>query len=266
MKKLLILSCCLTSFNAFASCNFDLDSYANIESGSMKIVKYDETYERYKTQNLPMSGINVNSYAFVSYGKNISCSTGIYQGSQLFSLQFMPYCSESVNSSDLAKVNDGEYYTQKCANNLSLNILKKYDDSLLNISVVPTGFLAISFRSFIVNKNESSIIAFKVENLQQPKNINVGTSRPVFKNGYYRFEDKYGGYQPFLYDRTTHKDALIDVFLAQKNDYLKLGSCSISVGKKDKLNIKCLTESKSKDYKLVSQYDSITLIDPTSED
>ena len=124
MKKLLLLSCCLTSFNVFASCNFYLDSYANIESGSMKIVKYDETYERYRAQNLPMSGINVNSYAFTSYGKNMSCSSRIYQGNQLFSLQFMPYCSESVNSSDLTKVNDGEYYTQKCANNLSLNILK----------------------------------------------------------------------------------------------------------------------------------------------
>lgn len=266
MKKLLLLSCCLTSFNVFASCNFYLDSYANIESGSMKIVKYDETYERYRAQNLPMSGINVNSYAFTSYGKNMSCSTGIYQGNQLFSLQFTPYCSESVNSSDLTKINDGEYYTQKCANNLSVDILKKYDDSLLNISIVPTGFLAISFRSFIVNTNESSIIAFKVENLAPPKNINIGASRPIFKKGYYRFEDKYGGYQPFLYDKTTHKDALIDVYLAQKDDYLKLGSCSISMSTNNKLSIKCLTEAESKNYKLVSQYDSITLINPNRED
>lgn len=266
MKKLLLLSCCLTSLNVFASCNFYLDSYVNIESGSIKVIKYDETYERYREQNLPMSGVNINSYAFTSYGRNMSCSTGIYQGSQLFSLQFTPYCSKSINSSDLTKVNDGEYYTQKCADNLSLNILKKYDDSLINISIVPTDSFAISFRSFIVNKNESSIIAFKVENLIQPQNVNVGASKPVFKNGYYRFEDKYGGYQPFLYNKTLHKDALINVYLTQKNDYLKLGSCSISMSKNTALNIKCFTEKGTKDYKLVSQYDSITLINPTSED
>ena len=54
--------------------------------------------------------------------------------------------------------------------------------------------------------------------------------------------------------------------LHKKDDYLKLGSCSISMHTNNKLSIKCLTEAESKNYKLVSQYDSITLIDPTSED
>ena len=264
MKKLLLLSCCLTSFNVFASCNFYLNSYVNIESGSVKVTKYDEVYEKYREQSLSMSGVNINSYGFTSYGKNISCSSGIYQGNQLFSLLFTPYCSNSINSSDLTKINDGEYYTQKCTNNLSLEILKKYDDALVDISILPTGFHAVSFSSYTAENAESSIIAFKIKNLVQPKNVNIGTLRPTLKDGYYRFDDGYGGYQAFLYDGTSHKNALIDVYLAQNHDYLKLGSCNILMDKDNKLSIKCFTETSSKTYKLVSQYNSITLIDPTS--
>jgi hypothetical protein len=58
MKKLLLLSCCLTSLNVFASCNFYLNSYVNIESGSVKVTKYDEVYEKYREQSLSMSALN----------------------------------------------------------------------------------------------------------------------------------------------------------------------------------------------------------------
>ena len=46
--------------------------------------------------------------------------------------------------------------------------------------------------------------------------MNIGTLRPTLKDGYYRFDDAYGGVSSILYDDTSHKNALIDVYLAPK--------------------------------------------------
>lgn len=262
MKKLLLSSCYAISFSAHASCNFYLSSFANIESGSVKVSKYDEVYESYHGQIIPITGININTYAFTSYGKAMNCSSGVYQGNQLFSLQFTPYCNKTLNSSDLTNVNDGEYYTQKCANNTSVDVLKKYDDSLIEISFVPTGFHAISFNSYTPNNAESSIIVFKVKNLIQPKNVNLGTLRPTLQDGYYRFDNGYGGSQGFLYNAITNESASINVYLAKNNNYFKLGNCSIVINMNNQLNIKCNTETNAKNYKIMSQYNSITVLDP----
>lgn len=259
MKKLLLLSCYLTCFNVAASCNFNLHSSVDTEEGIIKLTKYNEMYESYRTTVLPIKLINKNSFFFSADGKNMNCSSSIYLSNPLFSLQFTPYCSKGISSKDLTKVNDGSLYTLKCADNLSVDVLKKYDGSAYDIDIVPTGFHTLLFSSFVPH------IAFKVKNITSSLNANLGTSRFTSKDGYYHFVESAGGYQAFLFDENSNKNASIDVYLIQENDYFKLGSCDIMVNKKNQFNIKCLTDADTKNYKIMSQYNSIEVLDLTSE-
>lgn len=86
----------------------------------------------------------------------------------------------------------------------------------------------------------------------------------TLKDGYYRFSDGYGGYQPLLYNGNS-KDSSIDVFIAKGEHYTKLGNCSITMSNERKLATKCTTLANPKGYKIVAQYNSINVIDPNSD-
>lgn len=255
----------LISLPAYANCNIYLGSFTNLESGAVKLTKYDEVFESYRTQSLEMTSVNVNMFAFNTYGRDNSCSTGIYQGKELFSIGLVPYCPRVIKSSDLVKTDDGEYYSLQCANNVSMNILKKYDDSVLDVSIVPTGFYQLSFGSYIVDKVTSSTVAFKVNNISLPKTDMLGAMSSTLKDGYYRFNDGYGGYQSLLYNGNSDKSSSIDVYIAKGSNYTKLGSCFINMNKNRKLTTKCTTLANPKGYKIMAQYNAINVIDPNSD-
>lgn len=262
-KCLLILSGLITGPFVFASCELKLSSLVDVESGSLSLVAFDDIYNSMKTRAIPLAVLKLNTVSFPFYGKSLDCSTRIYQKSPLFNLSLTPFCDKTITSADISGLKEGEYYTRKCSDNLSVDIIKTNDDSLLSISIVPAGFHAISVRSFIAGKAESSSIALKVTNLQAPKSAGMGDFTATFKDGFYHFANDHGGTQSLLYSNQKHEKSHIDVFLSENNKYDKIGECSVFMNQ-NKLNIKCQTITNPGNYKIVPQYNTIYIIDPTS--
>lgn len=254
----------LISYSAFASCNININSCVDDESSIVKTMVYDNDYESSVTVSAPISAINATTFAFNVYGKNVNCSIGKYKGDEIFSIK-LSSCNKVFNSSDLSNFKDGQYYTQKCSNNLSLDGIMKYDAEKLNVYVVPSGYHAISFNSYVVDKKESATIAFKLDNLQTISNSNTGIlSASLKSDGYYSFANGYGGSQYILYNWQKNKNGNIEIFESKNGNYTKLGRCSISMDNSNKINVKCVTLANTNNYKIISKYNEISVIDAKS--
>ncbi len=264
-KKVLFLAFSqLIAYSAFASCNINISSYVDDESSIVKTTVYDNDYESFVTVSAPLSAINATTFAFNVYGNSVNCSTGKYKGDEVFSIK-LSSCNKAFNSSDLSNFKDGQYYTQKCNSNLSLDGIMKYDAEKLDVSIVPTGNHAILFNSYVVDKKESATIAFKLDNLHAISNFNSGMlSASLKSDGYYSFANGYGGGQYMLYNWQKNKNSSIEIFESRNGKYTKLGSCSVSTGDLNKINVKCLTLANSNNYKIISKYNEISVIDAKS--
>lgn len=263
-KKVLFLAFSqLIANSAFASCNININSYVDDESSIVKTTVYDNDYESFVTVSAPISAINATTFAFNAYGKSMNCSTGKHKGGEVFSIK-LNSCDKEFNSSDLSNFKDGQYYTHKCNNNLSLDGIMKYDAEKLNVYVVPSRYHAISFNSYVVDKKESATIAFKLNNLQTTSGSNSEVSASLKSDGYYSFANGYGGSQYMLYNWQKNKNGNIEIFESKNGKYTKLGSCSVSMGDLNKINVKCVTLANLNNYKIMSKYNEISVIDAKS--
>lgn len=260
IQKFILIFCgVIFSVSVSASCEVRINSFVDIKNGSSGVVGYDDLSDSIKTWAIPISALTSNSVTFPFYGKHIDCSTPNYKNHPLFSFSLTPFCNKSINSSLLSELKDGEYYTQKCSSGLSIDALKTNDDSVFRISIVPTGFHAITVNNLIPNKSESRSIALKATNMNASEVTDMGVSQAIFKNGIYYFDNV--GIQRLLYDVAKADKSHMDLLVFENNHKSKIGECSFSINRSD---IKCKTISNPKNYKIVIQYDTIYLIDPSN--
>lgn len=262
IRRFLLIFCgVIFSVSVFASCEVRVSSLVDIKNGSSSIVGYDDLSDSIKTWAIPVNALTSNSVTFPFYGKHIDCSTANYKNHPLFSFSLTPFCNKNINSSLLSELKDGEYYTQKCSSGLSIDALKTNDDSVFRISIVPTGFHAITVNNLIPNKSESRSVALKATNVNASEVADTGASQTIFKNGVYYFHNV--GIQRLLYDVAKADKSHLDLFVLENNQKIRMGECSFSINK-NRPDIKCQTISNPSNYKVVVQYDTIYLIDPSN--
>lgn len=246
------------SISTFASCEVRVSSFVNVKNGSSSIVGFDDLSHSMKTWTIPTNALISNSVTFPFYGKHLDCSTPSYKKQPLFVFSLTPFCNKSINSLLLSELKDGEYYSQKCSDNLSIDALKTNDDSVFRISIVPTGFHALVINNLIPNRSESQNIAFKTTNMDVPKIVEIGASPVIFKNGFHYFHND--GIQQLLYNVDKSEKPSLDFFVFDKNSKTKIGTCNFLIDQRKSV-IKCQTIANSNNYKIVVQYDTVYLID-----